>query len=331
MRNITHLNAFLLLILFLEMKYTEQNGINEIKIIPDVSQNATAAYISLDSLTKTNKNNYLYFFFDLDYHNKANPTQKNLVNLKISTDLYLAPSYIEYAFLNKKIEQINTTFVNTIVNNKIWKRCTFLGEEKTEAEKYYFTQIINLFQSIKNFNTIIIKISYFKNEGHIMIENILHLPEEIMKKKLSQNMKHYNISNYHIHFNRNITSFHRNRKHYNHNYQQYSHLVNKNNNKPKNQSSHNQNLYNNEKNFKNYNRYNTKIVFPDVYYEKDKENAFHGHHRLHIWLMFKIITIFISFILSIIWIIIFVMYCLINKKKNSTHFVMINRINGNSQ
>ena len=345
MNNTTHLNIFFLLILLVGMKYTEQNGINAINIIPDVSLNATAAYISLDSLNKTNKINYLYFIFDLDYHNQANPTQKNLANLKISTDLDLSSSYIEYAFINKKIEQINSTFVNTIVNYNIWRRCTFLGEGKTENENYYFTQIINPFKSFNNFHTIIIKIRYFKNEGYIMIENILKLPEEIIKKKQSHNMKHYNISNYHINFNRNITSFHKNGKHYNHNYQKYSHLANKNNNKPKNQTLNNQyshsyineNYYNNKnerknkKNFKSYNGYNTKIVYPDVYYEKDKEKAFHGHHRLHLWLMFKLITIFISFIFGIIWIIIFVMYCFVNKKKNSNHFIMINRINGNSQ
>ena len=130
-----------------------------------------------------------------------------------------------------------------------------------------------------------IRIDIDKLKGDIIAENLESLPIE--DKSLTKN----------------------NQYQYNNNYD-YNH-----NNRHDNSDGHNNAVINNEK------RYSSKEIH-DKYYHYHKEWRYHSHERIQ---EVEPIRITYGIIIAQIWLVILVLYCIINrKKKNAQYTVAIN-------
>ena len=164
---------FLFFFLFILTNLSIQILSLEIKMIPDCFLNATGAFVSLDSFENTD---FLYFSFDFDYHNKVNQKQAEISYFKISTELSLNETELQYTFIEKKQEEINYTDFKS--NNDIyWKNIILFYKEKAENEFNYYIQI----NQLTNKNTLILRIPFKKSEGQIIIENLYILSEDIIE------------------------------------------------------------------------------------------------------------------------------------------------------
>ena len=124
MKNLLNYNIILLSLLF--TLTNNQLTDFQIKMIPDAYMNATASFVSLDIVEKTD---FLYFSYDFDYHNQVNPEQKDIAYFKISTELILSSWDIKFAFLNKSQEEVNSTDLNDL-KYKSWKIYFYLRKKK---------------------------------------------------------------------------------------------------------------------------------------------------------------------------------------------------------
>ena len=341
MKDINHFNN-ILLFFFLLLTTINNTNQNEVKIIPDASLNATATYISLDIVDETD---FLYFSFDFDFHNQVNQKQKNIADFKISTELELSSSDIEFAIVNKKQEEINSTMLD-IDNNILWRSCYFLNKVNNGNISNYYTEITNKFNNY-NINTLVLRIPFLENEGEIIIENLLSLPDEMKFRKKKNEIIYYhggrnNIRRNHthknyIHFYNNYTHFQRSHSHSNKNHRhshikfnQYSHWVNNHINNKKyninlNSEDQNSNLYNNYKNDKkNKNKYNNGYNQYDINYNYPKKFNFLCKYlgcNIDYIILFHIISTIVGIILAHIWVIILILYFIVHQKKSNAQLV----------
>lgn len=174
--------------LFISFKKTVQSSNFDIKIIPDANLNATAAFASLED----SNDEFLYFSYDFNYHNQVSERDKDVSFFKITTGLNFSLKDINYLLVDKRQEEINSTYFDS--NNKIfWKPCYLISTEKIFNEYNYYIQINKLGE---NKNTLILRIPILKKVGDITIENVYSntLPEEILDKA----NKYKNINNWPI-------------------------------------------------------------------------------------------------------------------------------------
>lgn len=284
MKNLINYNILLLSFLLFALTNNQLTTF-QIKMIPDAYMNATASFVSLDSVEKTS---FLYFTYDFDYHNQVNPDQKDIAYFKISTELILSSWDIKFTFLNKSQEEVNSTDLNDL-KNKYWKNIFLFEKEKTLNEYNYYIQI-NKFGKRK---TLIFRIPVLKNEGQITIENLYSLPDDILNKFTKINNMNYNgwpQNTEHSHWNEN------NKHYYEKNKMNLNHY-----------KGHNYNSY-------PYTLYHSKKGLGYKHY---------SHHRNIFWVCFQACSIILGYVFFQIWIIIFILYCIVNIKKNNTKLAVI--------
>ena len=148
-----------------------------IKYIPDATFNATAAFADLDG---TQKNDFLFFSFDFDYHSEVKSNEKYLAFFKINTDFKLLAS-IKYTFINKEIDKINQTDIDIADKQRLWKMSLPVNVKSIGNENEYYVKITK-FGPQNSKHTAILGIPVYKNKGQITIENVLILPEDIINK-----------------------------------------------------------------------------------------------------------------------------------------------------
>ena len=95
---------------------TNESSLYEIKSIASANLNATATFVSLDSLEDQE---YIYFSFDFIYHNSVFPQHKDEAHFKISTDSVLRSSQIFYSYSDKKEEELKPSDIT----NLRWNQC----------------------------------------------------------------------------------------------------------------------------------------------------------------------------------------------------------------
>ena len=246
------MNLFFVITFFflISFKKTVQSSNFDIKIIPDANLNATAAFASLED----SNDEFLYFSFDFNYHNHVSEKDKDVSFFKITTRLNFSLKDINYLLVDKKQEEINSTYFDS--NIKIfWKPCHIISTEKIFNEYNYYIQINKLGE---NKNTLILRIPILKKEGDITIENIYSysLSEEILDK------------------------------------------VNK---------------------YKNFNNWPIKKDKNDMdIYKDDKSHSLHNikYHHYHHNGLCKLFAFF-GIILAIIWLIVLLLYCMVNKRSKN--------------
>lgn len=178
MKEMININLLSLFYTLISIIIITQTTSFEIIIIPDASHNATAAFASLDELKNID---FLFFKFDLKYHNQVNQNKKDEVYFKITTELSLSGRDFRHIFLDKILEEVNSTDLDDN-NHIVWKYGSLLSKEKTGNDYNYYIHIKKFGVKIKG-NTLIIRIPILKNEGQITIENLFSLPEEILEKE----------------------------------------------------------------------------------------------------------------------------------------------------
>ena len=146
---------------------------SDIHYIADASMNATAAFVMLEGLEK---NDYVYFSFDLAYHNEHFPKQNDVVYFEISTEMKLSFSDFNHAFLNKEWTGLaKEDFGESIT----WKNSFLIATKKNGNDYYYYIQV-NKFGGKNKLNTLVLRIPVLSNEGFLAISNIKELPENIL-------------------------------------------------------------------------------------------------------------------------------------------------------
>jgi hypothetical protein len=174
--NKLYLAIFLLILL---NNFTISESIAIISI-PDANLNATAALAFLNNFEKEN---YLYFSFDFNYHNQVPQKEKNTAYFKLTSELFFSYSDFKIYFLDKKQEEVTSSDIDT-KNYMIWEPCYLISKEKINNEYDYYIQIKRLdFRNRKN--TVILRVPIYKKEGQITVENLYSLPENILEKKIN--------------------------------------------------------------------------------------------------------------------------------------------------
>ena len=291
------INYLLFLFIFLISVYNV--SLSEIKIIPDANLNATAAFVSLENLEKTD---FLYFSFDFNYHNQVPQKIKDVAFFKVTSELKFGYTDFRYIFLEKKQEDINSKdLVLDIQRDNLFWKYAFIIKEKVDNEYNYYIQIKRIIET-KSKNTLILRLSVAKKEGQegqITVENLFSFPDEIAKKMNTINSLNFG-SNIIPNYDKSKTILIDNDKNYYHN--EYHHDYGNKNNYYKNDVMHpnyNGNHFHNQIN----------IVRP------------HKHYRyMH---NFRIVLMFLGMILLNIWIIIFILYFLVNKRKKEQLAIII--------
>lgn len=326
-------------LLFLSKEESEKKIFH---LITSELQNGTAAIVNLEDIPSDS--DFIYFTFDFNYHSKNVIMSKFDTYFKISTEKFEISEKLEK---NKNIisyglaQQEWTDFKEEDDLEKkviMWRRPKFLLEKKNENNQIdYYIQVKKIFSTDK---TLIFKIQKKDvKEGEIIIENLINIPTDIKNIIASQNSNPY-IKDNQIN---TINSYNKgNNKHID-----YRNYQNNNNddikkNEIKNyydktnriDKSHEHEIYEHHKHHEhlgphehfNYN-YNHK------YYNNEDYNRYKKYRRHHrnevtvggIWLAIG------CFFLQI-WLVIMLLYCLVNKKKkyNNGLAVVVNRIQ-NSQ
>jgi hypothetical protein len=298
-------NKIFLLVFFLviSINKTTQSENFELKMIADASLNATASFASFE------RQNYLYFLYDLNPFLKDNNFRTD-TNFKLTSKNKFYSYDISYTFLHKKIGTINST---DIIGNRVYINWRYLADviaNRTLADEYdHYININNnnkLFLKQNNFNTLVLRIKVMNKKGDLTIENLLSLPEDI--KKAINNKKNNYI------YNKNLMDS-LNKDNNNNNY----HKNNNNNN----QNYHNGIYYNNNNKdyFNNNNNYNygNNKYYSNSYYHYH----YHTHHNKHFH-FHNIGLIYTGIIFAQIWTIIFILYCIVNRRKvNNNRFAVI--------
>lgn len=260
--NKLHLIFFLL---FLLINYINSESLT-IKLIPDANLNATAAFADLESFEK---DNYLFFSFDFNYHNQVPHKEKDIAYFKITSELFFTYSDFKFYFLDKKQEEVTYSDID-LQNYNLWKHCYLISREKENNEYDYYIQIQRYGEKDKK-NTVIIGIPIYKKKGQITVENLYSLPENVLEKKNK-------FSNF--------------------------------NNWPKNHEYHS--------NLNNNNNYKYDYNYRDYHYR------YHRHYEYRLFGNSGLC--FIGILLLQLWIVIFVIYCLVNRRKKSQLAIVIGNI-----
>ena len=172
--NKLYLAIFLLILL---NNFTISESIAIISI-PDANLNATSALAFLNNFEKEN---YLYFSFDFNYHNQVPQKEKNTAYFKLTSELFFSYSDFKIYFLDKKQEEVTSSDIDT-KNYMIWEPCYLISKEKVNNEYDYYIQI-KRFDLRNRKNTVILRVPIYKKEGQITVENLYSLPENILEKK----------------------------------------------------------------------------------------------------------------------------------------------------
>ena len=287
-------NIYLLfLFLFISINKSFQS---EIKMIPDAYMNATACFVSLDSIEKSD---YLYFSFDYDYHKQMNPNQKDIAFFKISTELLFSDYDLNYALFDIKLEDISLEYLESNKKNIIWRNIYINFKEKNGNDYDYYIKI----KKFGSKNTLIIRIPISENSGQITIENINSLPND--KSNIYSNINNI-ITNWNNYNNNNNNK--------NDVQKTLPPLPPKNLKDPYPQWEHNNNNHINNKN--------------DLYDQYLKNHHYlHNHHHKYRYRhntpvarpSFFVLVV----ILSPLWIVVFVLYFMVNRKKNNVQLAVV--------
>ena len=170
----TKLKIFFSLFIFAIIIFiSKTDKIPEMHFIVSGTLNGTAAFASLDSISEKEK--YLYFTFDFEFHSSAVPKSKDIAYFLISSDFDLENSKkkIKIGFLEKTWKDINGND-NDIKNIK-WEKIKLLHKEKPYNDINYYYEVERKDQKMKS---LIIRVpTNGRREGSINIENILTLPD----------------------------------------------------------------------------------------------------------------------------------------------------------
>ena len=150
------------LLLLISIIYTSQSDIH---YIADASMNATATIAFLE---KEGNNEYLYFSFDLNYHNEHFPKQQDVAYFEISTEMKLSYTDLKHTFLNKDWTELTMEDIN---ENISWKN-SFLIDTKINGNKYNYYIQVNKFGGKNKLNTLVMRIPILKDDGFITIANL---------------------------------------------------------------------------------------------------------------------------------------------------------------
>ena len=282
MKNLTILN-FLIDLIFL-LSSINKSEQNEINVIPDAHLNATAAFVDLGSMKK---DRYLYFSYDFDYHRKVNSNQglkmRNTAYFTITTDFSLELNYIEYM----KIFDLKKQELYIEREDIYWNKEYILKKQKNGNDFIYHIEITAF--TVK---TIILRIPFLKNEGQITIENIDYIPQKNSEKNEIENRQNYG---------KQFTYRSNQNNNYNNNIDKINELpppLNPSNNMEQNQ-------------FNQYHNYN----YPNNYHYNDNYHI-HKIHHYH-YTFYNPFFSLIGIVLLQMWIIIFILYCLVNRRKKN--------------
>ena len=274
---------------------------SEIKIIPDANLNATSAFASLQDIEKPD---FLYFTFDFNYHNNIPNKEKDEAYFKITTELFLTYRDFKYTFLEKKQEEVISEDLDPQEKYIFWKYAYLISNEQDNNEYNYYLQI-NRRVDKNTKNTLVLKIPVDKKEGQITVENLFSLPEEVLEKKNKfknvNNLPKYNINEnaddkYHHHRNE---------------YDEYK------NNKIYNKPEKNPPIYNGYNHYDNY-HHTKKVFYPP---KNHRYHWYYGYYRI-LYSLFFILGI----ILFNIWIAIFILYCIVNRRKKPQLAIVVGNI-----
>ena len=256
----------------------------EFKMIPSAYLNATASYATFDK-----DKFFLYFTFDLDFHKNVSK-EKDVACFKISTSSQINSKDIEYAFFDKKIEQVNVTDLD-IKNIILWHYGYIANKEKTNYDFNYYIKI-RLVGEDKSKSTLIIKINVLNKKGDLTLENIF-VPLDEKKLKLND------IKD----VNKLFPDLKPMKKYYNKSYPYRNHTIN-NYYGYNNQYNHLPNNYHYHYNYHNYHRRKYRRVYRNI--------------------DFSILGI----LLFQVWILVFILYCIVNirKPENNRNVVIIGNI-----
>ena len=296
----TFFNKMFLLAFFLliSINKTTQSESIELNMIADANLNATASFASFE------KQFYLYFLYDINPFLKDNNFRTSAI-FKLTSKQRFYTYDISYSFLNKKIDTINST---DLTGNRVFINWIYLADviaNRTLAKEYdhYINININkLFLKQNNFNTLAIRFKVLNKKGDLTIENLFSLPEDI--KNAINNKENKYI------YNKNLMDS-LNKDNYNKNYHKNNY-----NNINYNNNNINHNYHNDYYNNNNYG--NNKYYGNGHYYYH-----FHIHHnkRYH---FHNIGFTYAGIIFAQIWSIIFILYCIVNRRKvNNNRFAVI--------
>ena len=284
---------FYISIFALFTKVSSQKSTFIIKEILPYSMNATAAYISLTDL---GIKKYAYFSFDF--------SNSNIAYFKITTESSLSHSNIQLFFSEKEVNEFN---INDLENYYVqWNFIRGYAFKKVKNEQG-FDSYLKVEKYNKNCKTLIIRIDVDKLGNDITAENLEYLPEDNSLNKNNYNEIEKNLHHWKDNYNNN--NYNNNNYHYNHNNNNH---YNHNNNYPSNHNNyHNYGMNNNQRDYNNeiHNRY----------YHYHQSWRAHSHDTIYETNAPRIIY---GLILSQIWIVILILYCLVNRRKRNVPYII---------
>jgi len=291
---------FYISIFALFTKVSSQKSTFIIKEILPYSMNATAAYIALTDL---GIKKYAYFSFDF--------SNSNIAYFKITTESSFSHSNIQLLFSEKEVNEINK---NDLENYYVqWHFIRGYAFKKVKNEQG-FDSYLKVEKYNKNCKTLIIRIDVDKLGNDITAENLESLPEDNSLNKNNYNEIEKNLHHWKDNYNKNNNNYNNNNYHYNHNNNNH---YNHNNNYPSNHNNyHNYGMNNNQRDYNNeiHNRY----------YHYHQSWRAHSHDTICETNAPRIIY---GLILSQIWIVILILYCLVNRRKRNVQYtVAINNV-----
>ena len=214
-------------------------------------------------------------------------SKSNIAYFKITTESSLSHSNIQLLFSDKEVDKINQYDLENYYTQWHFIRGYDFKKEKTEQG---FDSYLKIEKYIKTCKTLIIRVDVDKLGADIMAENLERLPEDISLNKNNYKEKENTYGHWQGNYNNNY--------HYNHN-NNHIHGIN-----------NNQRDYNNEI----HNRYYH-------YHQKWRD---HSHDTVYATNAPRIIY---GLIISQIWMIILILYCLVNRRKRNVQYaVAINNV-----
>ena len=290
--------AFIIFYISIFALFTEVSSQKSTFIIKEIlpySMNATAAYIALTDL---GIKKYAYFSFDF--------SNSNIAYFKITTESSFSHSNIQLLFSEKEVNEINK---NDLENYYVqWHFIRGYAFKKVKNEQG-FDSYLKVEKYNKNCKTLIIRIDVDKLGNDITAENLESLPEDNSLNKNNYNEIEKNLHHWKDNYNKNNNNYNNNNYHYNHNNNNH---YNHNNNYPSNHNNyHNYGMNNNQRDYNNeiHNRY----------YHYHQSWRAHSHDTICETNAPRIIY---GLILSQIWIVILILYCLVNRRKRNVQYTV---------
>ena len=240
------------------------------------------------SLTDLNIKKYAYFSFDF--------SNCNIAYFKITTESSLSHSNIQLFFSNKDADEINQYDLEKNYAQWFFIRGYDFKKEKTEQG---FDSYLKIEKYVKTFKTLIIRVDVDKLNGDITVENLESLPEDNTLNKYNYKEKENNLHHQHDKYNNNY--YNNNNYHHNNNHNNYhNHEIKKNNQRDYNNEIHNK------------------------YYHYHQSWRSHSHDSVYETNTPRIIY---GLIISQIWILVLILYCLVNRRKRNVQYaVAINNV-----